>query len=374
MLGPAQAEEGWAYNFSQGPKLAATPLFLAAVLPLRFVTAGERREDLLSFLLSPFYGGLGRYRAQTAPWDRLWRAGRIDRGWLRLQQAVARDPEAHGRDLLPRLHRLWEALQAPGNVRQWRGRLEQAWNAWGYGPSGMLPKAAPRAISTRCSWNWRPPWGSNPWRPTGCWRGWSRERNACRCPAPGSRTPASRFWGCWRCARPGVSRVFCLGMNSGALPPPPRSLPLLSAAERRLVLGGTYRSQHEFSRELYDTLLGAAPELILSRPRVADDEERVGSPLYLGPWEPQEMAVLSRPHRAWLRSPAIRAAFSDVGAAFGGYGNGPLSLPLAPQYSLSKAATALGCPCHSLWNSSWSCRNCRRSRRAWTPGSGEPAA
>ena len=48
-------------------------------------------------------------------------------------------------------------------------------------------------------------------------------------------------------------------MNSGALPPPPRSLPLLTAAERRLVLGGTYRSQHEFSRELYDTLLGAAP-------------------------------------------------------------------------------------------------------------------
>ena len=73
LLGPAQAEEGWAYNFSQGPRLAETPLFLAAVLPLRFVTAGERREDLLSFLLSPFYGGLGRHRAQTAPWDRLWR-------------------------------------------------------------------------------------------------------------------------------------------------------------------------------------------------------------------------------------------------------------------------------------------------------------
>ena len=60
------------------------------------------------------------------------------------------------------------------------------------------------------------------------------------------------------------------------------------------------------------------------------------------------MAVLSRPHRAWLRSPAIRAALSGVGSDFGGYGDGPLSIALAPEYSLSKAATALGCPCHFL--------------------------
>ena len=60
------------------------------------------------------------------------------------------------------------------------------------------------------------------------------------------------------------------------------------------------------------------------------------------------MAVLSRPHPAWLRSPAIRAAFSDVGPAFGGYGDGPLSITLAPEYSLSKAAAALGCPCRFL--------------------------
>ncbi|MCX5892927.1 MAG: PD-(D/E)XK nuclease family protein [Deltaproteobacteria bacterium] len=81
---------------------------------------------------------------------------------------------------------------------------------------------------------------------------------------------------------------------------------------------------------------------------MADDEERVGSPLYLGAWDPQAMAVLSRPHRAWLRSPAIRAAFAGGAASFSGYGDGPLSITLAPEYSLSKAATALGCPCHFL--------------------------
>ena len=213
---------------------------------------------------------------------------------------------------------------------------------------GMLPKAAPRATSTRCSWNWRPPWGDAPLEAEGLLAWLEQGAKHLPLPGPGVQDAGLQVLGLLEMRGLEFSRVFCLGMNSGALPPPPRSLPPLSAAERRLVLGGTYRSQHEFSRELYDTLLGAAPELILSRPQVADDEERVGSPLYLGPWEPQEMAVLSRPHRAWLRSPAIRAAFSDVGAAFGGYGDGPLSVLLAPEYSLSQAATALGCPCRFL--------------------------
>ena len=302
---------------------------------------------MLSFLLSPFYGGLGRHRAQTAPWDRLWRAGRIDRGWPRLQQAVAHDSAAQGQDLLPRLNRLWETLQAPGNARQWRGRLEQAWNAWEFGPRDASEGGARGRLNSLLQ-ELEAALGAEPLE-AGELLAWL-EQGAKRLPLPGPgvQDAGIQVLGLLEMRGLEFSRVFCLGMNSGALPPPPRSLPLLTAAERRLVLGGTYRSQHEFSRELYDTLLGAAPELILTRPRVADDEERVGSPLYLGPWEPQEMAVLSRPHRAWLRSPAIRAALSGVGSAFGGYGDGPLSIPLAPEYSLSKAAAALGCPCRFL--------------------------
>ena len=33
LLGLAQSAAGWAYNFSQGPRLEETPLFLAATLP-----------------------------------------------------------------------------------------------------------------------------------------------------------------------------------------------------------------------------------------------------------------------------------------------------------------------------------------------------
>ena len=45
LLGPPQSPEGWAYNFSQGPTLAEVPLFWAALLPLTFIAARERRED-----------------------------------------------------------------------------------------------------------------------------------------------------------------------------------------------------------------------------------------------------------------------------------------------------------------------------------------
>ena len=43
LLGPPAGEGGFAYNFSQGPRLGETPLFQAALLPLKFIYGGERR-------------------------------------------------------------------------------------------------------------------------------------------------------------------------------------------------------------------------------------------------------------------------------------------------------------------------------------------
>jgi RecB family exonuclease len=346
LLGPAQTSAGFAYNFSQGPRLAETPLFLAATLPLRFVSAGEGREDLVSLLLSPFYRELRRYRDQTASWDRLFRERRLDRGWFYFKASIT-DPSEGALKLLSRLDRLWATLKAPADGKEWRRRLEQLWQGLGFTPGAEFETAQWSRLNSLLQ-EAAASLASEPLM-AGEFLGWLEHgAKQVLLPGPGIQEAGIQVLGLLEMRGLEFSRVFCLGMNSGALPPPPRSLPLLTAAERRAVLGGTYRSQHEFSRGLYDNLLGAAPELILSRPKIADDEERVGSPLYLGPWEPQEMAVLSRPHRAWLRSPAIRAALSDVGTAFAGYGDGPLSITLAPEYSLSKAATALGCPCRFL--------------------------
>ncbi len=346
LLGPPQAAGGWAYNFSRGPRLQDTPLFLAATLPLKFVAAGEQRRDLVSLLLSPFYRGLSRHRDQTASWDRRFRERRLDRGWFHCQ-ALIDDSSRAAREILPRLDRLWASLKTSGTGAQWRLRLERAWQELEFAPAseaetvhwGRL-QALLQELSACLS--------SEPLE-AGEFLAWLEHgAGKVRLPGPGVQEAGLQVLGLLEMRGLEFSRVFCLGLNSGAFPPPPRALPLLTPAERQLVLGGTYQSQHQFSRELFDTLLGAAPELILTRPQATEDEERVGSPMYLGPWEPQEMAVLSRPHPAWLRSPAIRAALAGGGTTFTGYPDGPLPVKLEPQLSLSKAATALGCPCRFL--------------------------
>jgi ATP-dependent helicase/nuclease subunit B len=348
LLGPAQTEDGWAYNFSQGPRLAETPLFLAALLPLRFAAAGERREDLVSLLLSPFYRNLSKHREATAPWDRIFRERRIDQGWRSLRQTVARYADAaEALKLLPRLDRLWDSFRTPTNGTQWARRLERAWQELAFYPVEEAETGAwsrLKALVQELAATLGPETiGAGEFLE---WLSYGAAKVLLG--GPGVQEAGLQILGLLEIRGLEFSRVFCLGMNSGTLPPPPRSLPLLTAAERRAVLGGTYRSQHEFSRELYDTLLGAAPVLVLTRPQVADDEERVGSPLYLGPWEPRELAVLRRPPRAWLRSPAVRAALAGGGAAFPGYGDNPLLRDLPAELSLSQAAAALSCPCRFL--------------------------
>ena len=146
-------------------------------------------------------------------------------------------------------------------------------------------------------------------------------------PGPGIQAAGIQVLGLLEMRGLDFSHVFCLGMNSGTLPAPPRPLPLLSAAEKRLVLGGTYPSQHHFAAELFHNLLGAAPNLTLTRPRSVDQEEQVSTPLYLGEWSQAEMAVLTTPNPAWLRSPAIQAVFHAPAAPAASRGTPTLPSP-----------------------------------------------
>ncbi len=345
LLGPAQTSAGFAYNISQGPRLAQTPLFLAATLPLRFVSAGEGREDLMSLLLSPFYRELRRYRDQTAAWDRLFRERRLDQGWFYFKAAIT----ASGKEapILARLDHLWASLKAPGAGQEWRRRLDEVWQGLGFAPGAEFEAAQWKGLDSLLK-ETAATLASQPLA-AGEFLGWLEHgAKQVLLPGPGIQGVGIQVLGLLEMRGLEFSRVFCLGMNSGTFPPPPRSLPLLTAAERRAVLGGTYRSQHEFSRGLYDNLLGAAPHLILTRPGVVEDEERPGSPLYLGRWESQDMPVLSSPDPAWLRSPAIRAAFGGAWAPFAGHHDGPLSVNLPDRLSVGKAAAALSCRCRFL--------------------------
>jgi hypothetical protein len=128
LLGPPQSPEGWAYNFSQGPNLSEVPLFRAALLPLVFIAARERREDLVSLLLSPYYGEVQVHGGPPAQWDLIFRERRLDQGWDHLRQAVlrSRPPEAETA-VLERLDRVWDSLKGPAApAGQWRRRLRAA--------------------------------------------------------------------------------------------------------------------------------------------------------------------------------------------------------------------------------------------------------
>jgi ATP-dependent helicase/nuclease subunit B len=351
LLGPPQSPDGWAYNFSQGPRLSEVPFFQAALLPLTFLAAQERREDLVSLLLSPYYGKVQVQGRRLAHWDRIFRERRVDRGWDNLRQAVLRSrPSEAENTVLQGLDRVWHSLKAPAApARQWVRRLQAAWQELGFPRglgeaelepwnrlAGLLPELETALGSEKLE--------------AGEFLEWLQIGvQQVILPGPGVQAAGIQVLGLLEMRGLDFSHVFCLGMNSGTLPAPPRPLPLLAAGEKRLVLGGTYQSQHHFAAELFHNLLGSAPRLTLTRPRVVDQEERVSTPLYLGEWGQAQMAVLTTPDPAWLRSPAIQARFhAPASPGFSGYSDPLLPLSLPEEISLSQVSTALSCSCRFL--------------------------
>jgi ATP-dependent helicase/nuclease subunit B len=348
LLGPPQSPDGWAYNFSQGPNLSEVPLFQAALLPLKFIAARERREDLVSLLLSPYYREVQVHGRRPAHWDRVFRERRLDRGWDNLRQALrqSRPPDAET-GILDRLDRVINSLKLPtAPAGQWCRRLQAAWQELGF-PRGLSPAEQEvwnrlagllPQLETALGEDRLGPGEFLDWLTTGARR--------IILPGPGLQAAGLQVLGLLEMRGLDFSRVFCLGMNSGTLPAPPRPLPLLAPEEKRQVLGGTYQSQHRFAAEVFANLLGVAPHLTLTRPRLVDQEERVSTPMYPGEWDRAEIAALSLPHPAWLRSAAIQAVFhAPASPAFPGYPDQPLPWPLPGQISLSQVSAALSCPC-----------------------------
>jgi exodeoxyribonuclease-5 len=352
LLGPPQTEAGWNYNFSQGPPLSETPLFQAALLPLKFLAGGEAREDLISILLSPYYGLAPESQPPPAQWDRFFRDCRAEGGWQRLRAAVAQSDQATPawEEVLARLDRAWENLRVPAATgKEWVRRLNAVWKSLSFPQNLEDGEAAPLSRLNELLQELEAALGPETLNP-GEFLSWlTHGARRLTLPGPGVQEAGLQVLGLLEMRGLDFSRVWCLGMNSGVLPPPPRPLPLLSAGEKRLVLGGTYQSQHHFARELYDTLLGSAPEMVLTRPRLVEQEEQVPTPLYLGEWRPEEMSPLSRPHPAWLRSPAVAAALAGPGVAAGpALTETPITMELPGELYLTRAQIALSCPCRFL--------------------------
>jgi RecB family exonuclease len=348
LLGPAVGEEGCAYNLSQGPALAATPLWNAALLPLAFLAHGERREDLVALLLSPYYETLQAQQGHLALWDRGFREKGAAQGWEDLRAAadlISHDKQTL-REILAALDDLWSHPgSSPATGQAWAAWLRQAWQRLGFpgrlveGEKFQFERIAAILgdFSAALGDEVLPSADALAWLNHGVKDG--------ALPGPGVQDAGLQVLGWLEMRGLDFDRVFCLGMNSGAFPGPARPLPLLSRAEREQVLGGTQESQDRFAKEQFDSLLGNSPHLILTRPALEDQEPQVGTPFFTKAWEDRRLPLLSRPGGAWVRVPAVQAALAHPeGGETPPELQGALSLTLPKELRVTQLGTALSCP------------------------------
>jgi RecB family exonuclease len=347
LLGPAAGEDGYAYNLSRGPSLGDTPLWQAALLPLVFIAQGERREDLVALLLSPYYLALKPHQSSLAAWDRLFREKGVAQGWKNLQAAAAQVasgvPALEG--VLAALDEIWsQPAWSPTTGQGWAAWLREVWQRFEFPGSleGQEKFQFDRAAALLGDFTAAlgdktlPPAGVLSWLNHG-----AREDVL---PGPGVQEAGVQVLGWLEMRGLDFDRVFCLGMNSASFPGPARPLPLLSRAEREQVLGGTQESQDQFARELFENLLGTGPHLTLTRPALENQEPQVGTPFFLSPWEERRMPLLSRPDAAWVRVPMVQAALTQPeGGQAPRELQGTLALALPSELRVTQVGRALGC-------------------------------
>ncbi len=162
LLGPAATAAGGRYNFSLGPTLAETSLFQAALLPLKFRLEGEQRQDLISWLLSPYYDGFQRYQKTFLQWDLAWRQGGVAYGWQGLQKVIVAgkikdttfdnryNPEGDEAEtneaLVAFIEQALSLLPAgPAPASLWQSRLLELWRLLGF-PGDLEPEDS-RAVA-----------------------------------------------------------------------------------------------------------------------------------------------------------------------------------------------------------------------------------
>ena len=258
--------------------------FHRGLLPLTFLALGERREDLAALLLSPHYQALKSRQAALALWDRRFREKGAAQGWEHLKRVAAR--EAWGDPALEKiigtLDHLWARTSLPRPPAEpgphgWRRRS----SSWGSPGTGRGEESQFERLTTLMG-DFTLALGDEVF-PAGGALAWLHQGIKNERPAgPRVQEAGVQVLGWLETRGLDFDRIFCLGMNSGAFPGAPRPLPLLSRAERERVLGGTQESQDQFAREQFDSLLGVAPHLTLTRPAQEDQEPQVGTPFFPG--------------------------------------------------------------------------------------------
>ncbi|RLA87980.1 MAG: hypothetical protein DRG58_09360 [Deltaproteobacteria bacterium] len=350
LLGPPGDQTSGAYNFSHGCRLTEHPLFQAAMLPLIFMVEGEARANLVSLLLSPYYGQLAAHSDYGVELDRVFREQGLDHGWPRLRQVWHHHPDlgqGQGVELLNRLCKIFDSLMVSRQSgRDWIAHLQQAWNCLGFPVALDLQEASALAALQNLLQELETTLGSVA-LDADQFLAWLRQGAQEQILAGSGQEEAGfQIMGLLEIRGLDFDRVFCLGLNAGTFPWPCRDLPMLEAAERRQVLGGTIDSQYAFAQQVFASLLGVAPQLTLTRPQARDQEPLVASPVWAGDWLTATVDHLNQPEAVWLRVPAIyQALLSPQGQLYLDPDVPVTRLTLPAELSVTDLDRARACPC-----------------------------
>ncbi len=354
-----QTGENW-FNITLGSPLSRLPLFTASLLPLRFFLEGEKRETLLSLVLSTYYGLHREERHSAARADRTWLEKGVSSGLDELRRCIesaGREENDLLRDWFERLKELRNSMPSGGRApSSWIDLLSRTWEIFGFPVlADEQDRLAWRHLSAvmqefRTDMNDRAMSAAE-------FVEWFTHRASLERTQPERPEDAGiQIMGIIEARGLEFDKLYLLDMNDHSLPQPVRPLPLMDGSERARVQGGTAESQFEFARVVFNRILHSAPSIELLRA-----EQDGTKPLTPSPFWPEEpvhhtINIWTDPDPSWLRASWLRAAWERAADSGSNGADTPpcadraLSPPpallkkLSRGLSPSRLKTALSCP------------------------------
>jgi len=359
ILGEPIRAQWAAYNLLPDRSLCGQGLYNAAVLPIRCALGGEKRNDLFTFLRSPYYGSFSRWNRRLSLWDRTWREKGVENGIDPLLEAVRDSAEEIFPDGCGGIRAAIAPFLESGvkMVSKWAQTLRNIWTAL------QFPVLANEL--DRIAWDnlvqiiseFETVFGETSLSAHEFFEFLTAAASRVRVQKSGFEDAGIQVLGRLDARGLSFSKIFIPGLLSGSFPQPVRSLPLLSSSERQQVLGGTIESQFAFARHLYTNFLAAAPRIVLSRPASKDGGICIPSPFWTEDGEKNIEAVIPWKHslpamqRArWVQQSIVKTSLwapieSTISVCEPDRSQFQIQpLPIADRISVTQLQSALVCP------------------------------
>lgn len=350
LVGSPTVGEAGNYNISLGESLLSHSLIQAALLPLRVMIEGEKRNLLLALLLSPFYGLWSPNRGALAQADVIWRKNSINQGLNDLLSVLKKEwpqvlpiihPSGHnlihllkglqtkrtGAKWVETLYSLWNVLDFPAIINEHEGKIFDDLKE----NLRVLARDLEREEIDAYTFY--------------AWLKYALDK--CLVSVPGHQETGIQVIGLIESRGLSFDHLYAVGLSAGCLPQPVRHFPFLTEEEKKLVQGATVESQYLFADQAFKHLMTVAPAITLTRPL-----EEKGDPLSPSPFWPENeqrpaLNYWVEPRPAWLRARWLCQAHE-------GWRHYPLSYPkedkpvmptpLPDSLSVTALETAITCP------------------------------